>query len=149
MKRYMYLILCINFIFSCGQRNEESADEVSTEDTSQMQSEKGEEKEMIQVEYPKAGQIVSSPLKLRGKARGYWYFEGDFPVELRDMDGNTLVSTYASAKSEWMTEEFVPFESKLAFDAGNVHKGILILHRANPSGLPEHDRSITIPLKFE
>ncbi len=110
---------------------------------------KGQTKDAIKVGHPEKGEIISSPLKIKGKARGNWYFEGDFPLELKDMSGNTLVKTYASAKGEWMTEDYVPFETTLTFDVADANNGYLILHNANASGLPEHDRSITIPVKFE
>lgn len=106
--------------------------------------------DLIRVDTPLPGAVVSSPLVVRGEARGGWYFEASFPLELRDADGAVLAQGYAQAQGEWMTKEYVPFESiPLTFPAqpkGSV--GTLVVHNDNPSGLPENDRSLSIPVKF-
>lgn len=105
--------------------------------------------ERISVSSPAAGSLVKSPLVIRGKARGTWYFEGSFPVLLVAENGMPLVSGVATAEGEWMTEDFVPFAATLEFAVpAGVTKGSLILSRDNPSGLPEHDAKIMIPVKF-
>lgn len=104
--------------------------------------------DLIRLESPRPGDKVESPLVLSGEARGYWFFEASFPVRLIDENGNELVSYYATAKSEWMTENFVPFETKLVFNKPETSKGKLILQKDNPSGLPEHDDFLEIPVRF-
>ncbi len=84
-----------------------------------------------------------------GQARGTWFFEASFPVVLVDWDGKIIAQTIATAKSDWMTEEFVPFEATLTFTADEEtysNKGSLILQKDNPSGLPEHDDALEIPV---
>ena len=105
--------------------------------------------ERISVTSPATGSSVKSPLVIRGEARGNWYFEGSFPVLLVAENGMPLVSGVATAEGEWMTEEIVPFAATLEFvvQAG-ITKGSLILSRDNPSGLPEHDAKVMIPVKF-
>jgi hypothetical protein len=79
-----------------------------------------------------------------------WYFEGSFPVELVDQYGNTIASGFVSSQGEWMTKEFVPFLGTLQFN--NYIKGQpgkLILKKDNPSGLPENDDSIEVPIVFK
>lgn len=110
--------------------------------------------DLIQIESPGANKIISSPLIVKGKARGFWFFEGDFPVILTDWDGRIIIESYAMAKGEWMTEDFVPFETTLEFEKpeiiGEFAKcGALILKKDNPSGLPEHDDALEIPIFFE
>lgn len=105
--------------------------------------------DLIRIAFPRPGGKVTSPLSLSGEARGTWYFEASFPVELRDASGNVLAEHYAEAQSEWMTTEFVPFKSTLIFPtqpAGS--KGTLMLRKDNPSGLPEHDDQLFIPVIF-
>lgn len=46
-----------------------------------------------------------------------------------------------------MTEEFVPFTATLRFTSPGGH-GTLILRKDNPSGLPEHDDALVIPVRF-
>lgn len=94
------------------------------------------------------GDTVTSPLIVTGEAR-LWYFEGSFPVRLVNQQGQTLVDSYASADGEWMTEDWVPFTAELVFSpplSGTTGK--LILMKDNPSGLPENDDQVEIPVKF-
>ena len=106
--------------------------------------------ELIKVTSPLPGDAATSPLVVTGEARGPWYFEASFPIDLVDAGGTVLAQGYAEAQGEWMTEEFVPFVSvPLTFapqPAGST--GRVVLHKANASGLPEHDRSISIPVVF-
>ncbi|MEK7673815.1 MAG: Gmad2 immunoglobulin-like domain-containing protein [Patescibacteria group bacterium] len=107
--------------------------------------------DLIQVESPRANEIISSPLIIKGEARGHWFFEASFPVVLTNWDGLIIAQGIATAKSDWMTSEFVPFEAKLDFiiDKNTYsNRGSLILRKDNPSGLPEHDDALEIPIKF-
>ncbi len=93
---------------------------------------------------------VKSPLTISGEARGTWYFEASFPIELLDTNGKRLAVMPAQAQGEWMTENFVPFTATLtwASTSTTATSGVLILHKDNPSGLPEHDEELRIPVKF-
>jgi hypothetical protein len=104
--------------------------------------------DLIRVTSPAAGEEVSSPLMVSGEARGYWFFETSFPAKLYDADGKLIASAPARAQGEWMTEDFVPFLVSLAFDAPPTPTGTLVLERDNPSGLPENDDEIRLPVKF-
>lgn len=86
---------------------------------------------------------------ITGEARGQWFFEASFPVQVRDMQGTLLSLTTASAQGDWMTEDFVPFSAQitLSTDAPLFHgPAQLVLMKGNPSGLPENEDSITIPI---
>lgn len=102
----------------------------------------------IRVDAPLPNSQVLSPLKATGEARGCWYFEASFPVRLLDANGKELVAMPATAQGEWMTADFVPFEVTLEFDKPKTATGILRFERDNPSGLPEHDASVEIPVRF-
>ncbi|MEK7661988.1 MAG: Gmad2 immunoglobulin-like domain-containing protein [Patescibacteria group bacterium] len=105
--------------------------------------------DLIQVSYPKPGQKITSPLKISGKARGYWFFEASFPVILTDWDGKIIAEHYAKAEGEWMTEEFVSFTSEIKFEKPAYgERGFLILKKDNPSDRRELDDSISIPVNF-
>ncbi|PPK88648.1 immunoglobulin-like protein involved in spore germination [Neolewinella xylanilytica] len=82
-------------------------------------------------------------------ARGYYYFEADFPVRMEDQDGTTLGSGRAQAGSDWMTEDWVPFTGSLEFAPPKSETGYLVFERANPSGLPENARSYRLPVRFQ
>jgi hypothetical protein len=94
--------------------------------------------------------VVTSPIRIQGRARGTWFFEGDFPVVLLDSKGTVVAEWYVTARGEWMTKEFVPFEGTLEFNKphGGV-RGTLVLQKDNPTGLPQHDDQIEIPLFFD
>lgn len=102
----------------------------------------------IRVKSPAANDSVSSPLIIKGEARGNWYFEASFPIALYDANNVLLVEAPAQADGEWMTENFVPFELTLTFPKPRTSNGKLVLKKDNPSGLPEHDEQIEIPVIF-
>ncbi len=101
----------------------------------------------IRVETPKAHAKIASPFVVKGQARGTWYFEASFPVKLVDEKGAVIAQTPAQAQGEWMTEDFVPFEATLTFTATSG-KGTLVLERDNPSGLPQNDAQVRIPVTW-
>jgi hypothetical protein len=103
---------------------------------------------MITVSTPLPNTKVTSPLHLAGSARGMWYFEASFPVKLVDANGNILAQTPAQAQGEWMTENFVPFAATLTWATTTTSTGTLIFMRDNPSGLPENDAEIRVPIVF-
>lgn len=106
---------------------------------------------LIRLENPLPNQIITSPLVIRGQARGFWFFEASFPVFLVDWDGRIISEGIASATSDWMTDDFVPFEATLNFKVDkNVYsnRGALILQKDNPSGLPKNDDALEIPIIF-
>jgi len=107
-----------------------------------------EKSDLIKVDYPRPNQKIASPLAISGQARGTWFFEATFPVKLVDEQGNVLAQHYATAKSDWMTNEFVEFEATLEFSQIDVERGLLILEKGNPSDLPENDDSLVIPVEF-
>ena len=107
-------------------------------------------KDLVKLEIPKPNDLISSPLKIKGEARGFWFFEASFPVRLVDANGNNipLNPPYVMTANEWMTENFVPFETTHTFTKPQTETGTLIVQKDNPSGLPEHDDSFSIPVRF-
>lgn len=109
--------------------------------------------DLIQVEESRANAIISSPLIIRGKARGFWYFEASFPIKLFDENGELLAAAIAQANppvgGDWMTEDFVSFEAELKFEIPKTEKGILVLEKDNPSDLPKNADELRVPVVFE
>jgi hypothetical protein len=115
-----------------------------------------EKRDLIKIDSPRPGVAISSPLEITGEARGYWFFEASFPIALTDWDGRIIAQHYIMTADEWMTEDFVSFSGVLEYDspykAGDpdfMRRGFLILQKDNPSGLPEHDDALEIPVIFE
>lgn len=106
--------------------------------------------DLIIVENPKSGAAVASPLTIVGRARGTWFFEASFPVEIQDSNGEILGRGIAQAKSDWMTEDFVPFEATVTFVKNkDIKTGVIVLRKDNPSGLPENDDALFVPVAFQ
>jgi hypothetical protein len=140
-------------VAGCRPAVPDGADTSAVPDPASYTTTRGETN-LIRLTSPLPGDAVASPLVLRGEARGSWYFEGSFPLVLTDWDGRIIAEHYATAQGEWMTTEFVPFESQLEFtvpeDVGEFsRRGSLILQKNNASGLSELDDALEITVVFE
>lgn len=84
-----------------------------------------------------------------GRARGPWYFEASFPIELRDANNVLITTVVAQAQWEWMTEDFVPFTATLTFPAQPAgSQGMLVFKNDNPSGEPQNSMMFDVPVQF-
>lgn len=105
--------------------------------------------DLIVLETPAVGQLVTSPLQVSGKARGYWFFEASFPYKVLDANGQVLGQGAVMTADEWMTEDFVNFSTQITFDKPTTSRGELVLMKDNPSGEPQYDNELIVPIKFE
>lgn len=105
----------------------------------------------IRVDTPTPGAVTGKEFEVRGDARGPWFFEASFPIQVLDSAGNVLTTALAAPRDDasWMTEEFVPFSASVTIPEEYIGPATLLLIRDNPSGLPEHDRSISFPITIE
>lgn len=103
----------------------------------------------IVVTAPLPGAIVGNTFAVSGKARGGWYFEASFPLNVLSLTGTRLVEMPVQAQGEWMTAEFVPFSAQVTILANYKGAATLVLKNDNPSGLPENDASISIPIVIQ
>lgn len=103
---------------------------------------------LILVDSPRPNQQIPNPLPISGRARGTWYFEANFSTELFDSNGLSLGTAVIQADGDWMTEEFVPFSGELAYTTPVTPDGKLVIKNANPSGLPENDKELVMPVRF-
>lgn len=125
-----------------------SSTPTSTPDTN-FNSDKTLVESEVELISPQAGELLASPYKVQGRARGSWFFEASLPVVLKDTAGNILVETYGQAQSDWMTSDWVPFEANLVFSTSTEKMGELIIKKDNPSGLPENDAQVTYPVRLQ
>ena len=95
---------------------------------------------------PKENDIATTPLLVKGKAKGSWFFEAEFPVKLFDEAGDLLAVSIARSKGEWMTENFVDFETEASFLVSTKTNAILVLEKNNPSDIRENDKKIEMPV---
>lgn len=110
-----------------------------------------EKAELIRIDYPRPNTTVETDgsIVVTGEARGTWFFEADFPVELKDSSGQVIGQGIALADGEWMTEDFVPFTAEVVISRDYVGEAELVLHRNNPSDLRENDDELVVPVIIE
>lgn len=102
--------------------------------------------DLIVISSPVRDAVVSHAFRVAGKARGQWFFEGSFPVEVLNTNNVVLWSGVAQSEGEWMTEEFVPFSAAVVLPAAYEGMATVVLHKDNPSGLPEHNDFLSVPV---
>ncbi len=90
---------------------------------------------------------------ITGTVPGFWFFEGSFPVTLRDINGNTITTITATTTEDWMVTTNVHFTVTLpdAFSYNGV--GNILFKKDDPSDgeapfNPETDQYI-VPVIFE
>ncbi|OHA87762.1 MAG: hypothetical protein A3A96_00755 [Candidatus Zambryskibacteria bacterium RIFCSPLOWO2_01_FULL_39_39] len=111
---------------------------------------------LIKVELPFPGAVVGKEFSVIGEARGTWFFEASFPIEVVDKNGKVIATAIAQAQPDpetneinWMTENFVPFKADIKVPQNYIGEATLVLKKDNPSGLPEHDASISFQINVE
>ena len=147
--RFIFILIIFASILSCNNA-EKRKEKISVPAPSEAVSKNRDNptRDLIKITKPLPGQVIDSPIKIEGIARGYWFFEANFGIELTDENYRQITETYATALGEWMTEDWVPFESTLTFSKPKSKTGYLIFHKANPSGLEEHEMSDTLKIRF-
>lgn len=106
----------------------------------------------VSVSTPISGQIIKSPVVIKGEVPGYWFFEASFPIKLYDENNQLIGTTVAQPETTdgetWMTEKLVNFKAELTFNQSTSTKGTLVLEKDNPSGLPENAGEFQVPVVF-
>ena len=141
------IFILFALIFDWGRTTQSSIDFNNLATTSTIKQLASNLDMPILVKNIKDNQGVTSPIHIEGKARGNWFFEATFPIELVDTDGNMLASVIARAESDWMTTDYVNFTADIEYNKSTTTShALIILKNDNPSGLPEFDQSIFIPV---
>lgn len=138
------ILAAMSFGYSLYNQSRNGNDNTNTV----VETERPSKDDLISVSNIMPEQRLSSPFTVEGEARGNWYFEATFPIEIINEKGETIGQSYAQAQGEWMTEEYVPYEGTIEFDPGESTKGEFILKNSNASGLPENDKELRIPITF-
>jgi hypothetical protein len=84
---------------------------------------------------------VPRTFTVRGEARGNWFFEASFPLQVRDPNNTLVGQGIAMTTDNWMTTEFVSFEGKVIVENYSGPADLVLL-KDNPSGLPENDDAV-------
>lgn len=105
--------------------------------------------DMIRVDTPFPGAVTGKEFSVIGQARGTWFFEASFPVEVLDKDGKRLAQGVAQAQGEWMTTDFVAFKADIKVPQSYIGSATLVLHKDNPSDDRKLDASVSFPFTIE
>jgi len=101
------------------------------------------------IESPEAGSAVTSPLAITGYAHPNWYYEGTFPIEVRDANG-AVIGQGMAQKQEGVSapEGYVSFSAAISFTANPGEEGAIVLIRSNPGGKNEYNLRTEVPVTF-
>ncbi len=92
---------------------------------------------------------VHGILSYRGTIKGGYFFEANILINILDANKKVLKQSNAVAKTEWATAGPVDFEGNIDFTGLPKGPAYFEIHNDNASGLPEHDKSILIPIVIE
>jgi hypothetical protein len=95
------------------------------------------------------GSKVHGVVSYRGKISGGYFFEANILVNVLDAKKKLLRAGHGMATSDWMTSGPVDFEGNIDFSGLPKGPAYIEIHNDNASGLPEHDKSILIPVVIE
>ena len=103
----------------------------------------------VVVATPLLNATTSQTFEVKGSAPGQWFNEATFPIQVRDSGGIIIGTSHGKAQGTWMTTNLVPFSASVSVAKSFHGAAKIILLRDNPSGLPENDDSVTIPIAVE
>lgn len=95
------------------------------------------------------GQKVSGKLDVTGSVKNNYFFEGNIGVDILDANKKLLKQGHGDSTTEWMTAGPVSFKATLDFTSLPKGPSFIQIRNDNPSGLPENDKFIWIPIVIE
>jgi hypothetical protein len=102
----------------------------------------------VHVVLPQPNQAVDPVFTVSGEAPGQWFSEASFPVQVRDRNGNILQQATAKAMGNWQTTGQVKFAVSVTVSQYHGPATVVLL-RDNPSGMPENDDSVSVPVMIK
>lgn len=95
---------------------------------------------------PRAGDTVTAGITVSGSARGDWFTQGAFWVEVIAENGDVLIRNQVPSKGNSMTTGMVQFSSSVLISPNYHGPATVRLVNDNPPGHPNPDRSVSIPV---
>lgn len=90
---------------------------------------------------------VSGPVSFFGVAPNNYFFEANILVNVLDLNKEVIKSSHGTASNgDWMIDQSVDFTGSIDFTGLPKGPAYFEIHNDNASGLPEHDKSILIPI---
>lgn len=137
--------LCKQLTTICDSQEEEEREE-EKKIGGEVLSEKGQK---IYLENIKSGDTIDMGYEIKGEVSGNWFFEGSFPVRVLNIQGEVISSLFAEAKSDWMTEDQVPFSVIIDFPLEEEGAFVLQFEKSNPSGLDDNSDSALVSISVK
>lgn len=154
-KRYIFIIIVIfGVLFWALTRSAPEPKQLVPDDSLLPQAGPAEKAGVITVSSPLPESTVSaSPVIIKGRAVGNWFFEASAPVDIVNWDGLIIGQGYVTVDQgyDWMTTEMVPFTGAVSYDANLLapyNYGWIIMKKDNPSGEPQFDDSLEFKVFF-
>lgn len=99
------------------------------------------------------GDTVTANQVITGSVPGFWFFEGDFPVELVDNNDVVFATVIATSSEDWMTTDIIPFTITTPENLSYTGPGKMIFKRNDPSdgesNIPASETTATILVNFQ
>lgn len=150
MKRLIFILIGLIIITALVVLGVRYFSPNQTEEQNNDQSQKNapELEENIRISSPQAMQKVTSPITIKGEARGSWFFEGVFSAKVLDENGKKLGERNIQSQGDWMTDQFVSFQGQIEFSTPTTTTGQVVLEKSNPSGKPQNSEKRVIVVEF-
>lgn len=103
---------------------------------------------------PAKDAIITNPVTISGRARGTWFFEGSFPVEIYDEKNKLLASGKArsipeSENVKWATNGYFDFKGEIRFDRPSINSGYILFRKDDAAGSPGGEKKLyKLPVGF-
>lgn len=99
----------------------------------------------LELDEPEDLSNVTCPIVISGNITGGWFFEGSLPVSIENSDGSIMSDGTVTAREDALTSDPVAFGATIDCpDTSGDYE--LVLHKSNPSGLPENSDEVRIPV---
>lgn len=105
--------------------------------------------ERVSVSTPKANATVGKKFSITGKAPGNWFFEASAPYMVQTPQGDKVAQGTLQTIGDWMTTELVDFKADVSITGSYTGPAVLVLMKDNPSGMPENEDSLEIPITIQ
>jgi hypothetical protein len=93
----------------------------------------------------KPGSHISSNATVQGFARGEWFSDGRFSVDVMTPAGTSLGSGIATARGDWTTHSFTQFTATFGISPAYTGPAVITLHKG---GSPS-DASLSFPVSVQ
>jgi hypothetical protein len=156
-KRYIIIFLVVVFgvlFWALTKSVPEATEEITPAQTLTPEAKPAEKAGFIVVNSPLPESTVSaSPITIKGRAVGNWFFEASAPVDIVNWDGLIIGQGYVTVDQgyDWMTTDMVPFTGTVSYDANQLAPykyGWIIMRKDNPSGESQFDNSLEFKILF-